>query len=83
MKANDADLLRQLPEVQVPAALDTLVFERACEALETAPERPVPVPVHVPRTEALVYAAGLTAYLAVLARALQSVAQHAIRVLGG
>jgi len=81
VKANDADLLRQLPEVPVPAALDTLVFERACGALETAPERPVPM--HVPRTEALVYAAGLTAYLAVLARALQSVAQHAIRVLGG
>ena len=81
MKTNDADVLRQLPEVPVPPAVDTLVFERACAALETAPERPLPV--DVPRTEALVYAAGLTAYLAVLARALQSVAQHAIRVLGG
>jgi hypothetical protein len=81
VKANDADLLRQLPEVPVPTPLDALVFERACEALETAPERPAPV--DVPRTEALIYVAGLTAYLAVLARALQSVAQHAIRVLGG
>jgi hypothetical protein len=81
VKTNDADVLRQLPEVPVPPALDTLVFERACEALETAPERPAPV--HLPRTEALIYGVGLTAYLAVLARVLQSVAQHAIRVLGG
>jgi hypothetical protein len=80
VKTND-DPLRRLPELPVPAALDALVFERACEALETAPERPAPA--HVPRTEALVYAAGLTAYLAVLARVLHSVAQHAIRVLGG
>lgn len=81
MKTNDDDFLRRLPELPVPAALDALVFERACEALETAPE-PL-APVRVPRTEALVYAAGLTAYLAVLARTLHSVAQHAIRVLGG
>ncbi len=81
MNTIDGDLLLPLPELPVPAALDTLVFERACAALETAPEPSAPV--HVPRTEALVYAAGLTAYLAVLARTLHSVAQHAIRVLGG
>ena len=81
MKTSDDDFALPLPELPVPAALDALVFERACEALETAPERHVPVPV--PRTEALVYAAGLTAYLAVLARTLHLVAQHAIRVLGG
>jgi hypothetical protein len=81
VKPNDTDLLLRLPELPVPAALDALAFERACETLETTPESPAPV--HVPRTEALVYAAGLTAYLVVLARVFHSVAQHALRVLGG
>lgn len=80
MKTND-ELLRQLPELPVPAALDALVFERATEALDTTPERPAPR--HVPRTEALVYAAGLTTYLAFLARVAHAVAQQALRVLGG
>lgn len=81
MKASDEELLRRLPEVPVPAALDALVFERVCTALEAAPEPPAPV--EVPRAEALVYAAGLAAYLTDLVRALHSVAQHAIRMLGG
>jgi len=81
MKTRHDDLLRKLPEVPVPAVLDDLVFERACDALESAPEPTAPV--QVPRAEALVYAAGLTAYLGVLARVFQSIAQHTLRVLGG
>jgi hypothetical protein len=81
MRADEANLLQRLPEVPVPEALDTLVFERGLEALEAAPEPPAPV--HLPRAEALVYAAGLTAYLADLVRSLHSVAQHTIRLLGG
>ncbi len=81
MKTDDTELLYRLPDVPVPAALDALVFERACDALDQVPAPSAPV--RVPRTEALVYAAGLSAYLAVLARVAHAVAQHALRVLGG
>ncbi len=81
MKTNHTELLQRLPEVPVPAALDALVFERACDALDEVSE-PV-APVRLPRTEALVYAASLSAYLAVLARVAHAMAQHALRMLGG
>jgi hypothetical protein len=81
VKTDDTELLGRLPEVPLPAALDTLVFDRACEAFDQV--REPAAPVRLPRTEALVYVAGLSAYLAVLARVAHAVAQHALRVLGG
>jgi len=65
MTTDHLERLRDLPELEVPAALDQLVFERARDQLERAA---TPVAVSLPYPEALVYAASVTAYFAYLLR---------------
>lgn len=69
----DCELSCTLAEVEPPADLDALVLDRALRALDDARPR-APLPLRVPAAEALIYAAGIAAYLA-------HGAQAALRIL--
>lgn len=71
---DDAELLRELPELELPAELDELVFARACEELDR--ETPMPVPLPLPHPEMLIYVAGFAAYFL---RGVQTAAQLLMR----
>ena len=67
---DDTERLRELPNLELPVALDELVFERACDALDR--ESPAPLPLPLPHPEMLIYVAGFAAYFL---RGVQTAAQ--------
>lgn len=67
---DDTERLRELPELELPAALDELVFARACEVFDD--NEPAPIPLPLPHPEMLIYVAGFAAYFL---RGVQTAAQ--------
>ncbi len=67
---DDTERLRGLPALELPVALDELVFERACDELDR--ETPTPLPLPLPHPEMLIYVAGFAAYFL---RGVQTAAQ--------